>query len=148
MDFPALGGPRIATRNPSRSRSEAGAEASALSIEASVGASSALELAGGDARDLRLVGKVEIALDARHRLDDRAAPALRLAPQGAAGEPQRLASLESGARLDQIGERFNLRKIELAIEKGRRANSPGSAERSPGARASAASTPPTTAEPP
>ena len=62
------------------------------------------------------VGKIDLRLDGRHRLDEAGANRVALAAQRAAGDPLSLSPLRFGFRLDQIGKPFDLRKIDLAID--------------------------------
>ena len=61
------------------------------------------------------VGKIDLRFDRRHRLDEGGADRLALAAQRAAGDPLSLSPLRLRLRLDQIGEPFDLGKIDLAI---------------------------------
>ena len=79
------------------------------------GESSAPSRAGENNADIRLVAEVELGLDNRQRLHQRRPPALDLPAQRAARHPQRLSPLRLGLRVDEIGKRFRLREIELAI---------------------------------
>ena len=74
--------------------------------------------------------------------------AAAFAAQRAARDAQGLAALGLGLGLDEIAEPLDARKIDLAVEKARQANSPGSATRKPGNSASASMTAAVTARPP
>ena len=115
VDLPTLGGPAMTTLNPSRRRSPDGAEASVRRMRAAAVSTRRWICAEPGGIDILLIGKIDLRLDPRHRLDDQRADRLGFAAQRAAGDAQGLAPLRLGLGVDEIGEAFDLGKIEFAV---------------------------------
>src|SRR5215470_12869688 len=90
LDFPALGGPAMATTRPSRRRSPRRSSMSAAAIS------------WRSVRALARVGKIDARLDQRQRLDQPRPPRLGAPAQASGVLAVGLASLRLGLRVDQI----------------------------------------------
>ena len=106
----------MTTVKPSRRRSAASAVASARSIRSIAAPRGAFDRVQRQAVRVLDIGKIDLRLDGRHRLDEGGANRVALAAQRAAGDPLRLSPLRLGFRLDQIGKPFDFRQIDLAID--------------------------------
>ena len=139
IDLPAFGGPAMTTRKPSRRRSPRRSARCVDDGGEQLG-DGRVSLHRGIGGDVGLVGEVEPRLGERLRLHQLLAPGLVERPRAAFGLRERLARLRLGLGSDEIGKAFDLGEIELPFSKARRANSPGSARRTPRSEASASIT--------
>ena len=118
LDLPAFGGPSTTTSAPSRSRSprcgiiEVGDDLAPDRSHDRPG------LLADRARDVLLVGKIQLRLDQRTGADQPVAPRLIEIAQRPAGLPHRLTALHLGLGGDQIGETLDLGQIEAPVEEG------------------------------
>ena len=116
LDFPAFGGPTIATAMPSRSRSPRCPSARWRSISAAAGRS-LRTISVFDLRRQVFVGKVDDGFEMGEELDQPLAPSRGRGPQFAVELAQSLAALRFGLGSDEVGDRLGLGQIELAVEK-------------------------------
>ena len=116
VDLPTLGGPAMTTVKPSRRRPAASAVASARSICSIAARAGAFDRLQRQTVGVLDIGKIDLRLDGRHRLDEGGANRVALAAQRAAGDPLGLPPLGFGFRLDQIGKPFDFREVDLAID--------------------------------
>ena len=113
-DLPALGGPAMTMRKPSRRRSPRwSARWRAIDGAQAVDDGAGLDRDVG--RHVAFVGEVEPGLDQRLRAEQLRAPAFVELPQRAFRLRQRLTPLRLGLGIDQIGQTFDLGEIELAV---------------------------------
>ena len=133
VDLPTFGGPAITTTKPERSRSADCALASARSIRSTARPRRLPDRLRRQVRGVLDVGKVELRLDRRHRVEKQAANgvALRAAARRPRSAAPAAAAPRSPPRPDRRAPRPRDRSI-LPFRKARQANSPGSASRSPG----------------
>ena len=117
LDFPALGGPAITICTPSRTRSAAPAVASSAARPARTGANVL-----GDERVRVIRRDVLSEIDGRlafgGRGDQGCAPGRRRVAHDTRKLTLRLAALQVGLGVDQVGEAFDLREVELAVQEG------------------------------
>ena len=106
----------MTTVKPSRKRAAASASASARSIRSIATCAARLTDVQRQIPRILDVGKVNLRLDGRHRVEETGANRLALATERAAGDALSLSPLRLRFRLDEIGEAFDLRKIDLAID--------------------------------
>ena len=127
-----MGGPRIATRNPSRTRSPAAAPANAFAISRLQLVQRRAETGGQGLRHIALVGEIEPRLDLGAQVDQRRPPGLRAPSQRdrapAPSACRRCISVSAAIRSARPSTSV---RSSLPLTKARRMNSPGSASRSP-----------------
>ena len=117
VDLPTLGGPAITTVKPSRKRSPGvrGRERPVDPLDCGPRRPPD-RVAATSLRGILDVGEIDLSFNSRHRLEKAGADRLAFAAQRAAGDALSLAPLRLRLRLDEVGEAFDLREIDLSVD--------------------------------
>ena len=115
--LPTFGCPASTTVMPSRSNAPWRARASTASTASGDRSQAAARVGLLEEVDL-LLGEVERGLDQHAQLDQLVAQRVDLLRERAGERAARRARGRFGAGLDQVADRFGLRQVELAVEKG------------------------------
>ena len=118
VDFPAFGGPAIATTSPSRRRSPRATIRDASAIIAAQLLRSMKGRTDQILRHISLVGKVDPRLDQRQRFDDLPPPRLGPVPDQTLELPERLPPLGRRLRGNEVGQAFDFGQIEAPVLEG------------------------------